>query len=57
MGNTGPVLGALVIVVVLLAIPVMVLVSGAAAAALLGHVLRREGEATHPGSELIELYK
>lgn len=50
-------LGALLIVVVLLAIPVMVIMSGAAAAALLGHVLRREGEASHPGSELIELYK
>jgi len=57
MGNTGTVLGALLIVIVLLAIPVMVVMSGAAAAALLGHVLRREGEESHPGSELIELYK
>ncbi len=45
------------IVIVLLAIPVMVIMSGAGAAALLGTVLRREGEASHPGSELIELYK
>lgn len=57
MGNTGGVLGAVLIVLVLLAIPVAVLMSGAAAAALLGHVLRRDAEERHPGSELIELYR
>ncbi|MGE3620241.1 MAG: hypothetical protein AB7L84_07250 [Acidimicrobiia bacterium] len=49
-------LGALVIVVVLLvAIPVGVALTGGAVAGLLGWRLKENGEATHEGSELIEL--
>ncbi|MFN8017014.1 MAG: hypothetical protein U0P45_02700 [Acidimicrobiales bacterium] len=47
----GAVVIAFVLVVV---IPVAVLVSGAVASALLGHFLKREGEVSHAGSELIE---
>jgi hypothetical protein len=50
------VLGALILAfVILVAIPVGVLMSGGLAAAIIGHFLREEGEASHPGSELIEL--
>jgi hypothetical protein len=38
-----------------IAIPVTVMGSGAAAAGILGWALRDNGEATHEGSELIEL--
>ena len=49
-------LGAIIIaIVIVIAIPVGVLVSGGVAAAVIGHFLREEGEASHPGSELIEL--
>lgn len=50
--------GVVVIVVVLLvAIPVGVLVSGAVIAGILGWSLKAEGEATNEGSELIPLNK
>lgn len=49
-------LGAIIIAVVLLvAIPVAVSMSGAVVAAILGWALKENGEATHEGSELIEL--
>ena len=49
-------LGAIIIVVVLVvAIPVAVMMSGAVVAAVLGWGLKANGEATHEGSELIDL--
>jgi len=51
------VLGGIVIVVVLLAIPPMVLMSGMALAAVLDHVLTTDAEARHEGSELVDLNK
>jgi len=48
----GPII---ILVVLLVAIPVAVAMSGAAVAAILGWALRDNGEATHEGSELIEL--
>ena len=50
-------LGGIVIVVVLLAIPPMVLMSGMALAAVLDHVLTTDAEARHEGSELVDLNK
>ena len=49
-------LGPIVIVVVLLiAIPVAIAMTGAVVAAVLGWGLKDNGEATHEGSELIDL--
>ena len=49
-------IGAAVIVLVLVVvIPVSVMAGGAIASAVLGHLLTAEGEASHQGSELIEL--
>lgn len=49
-------LGALILVVVILvAIPVGVSMSGAVVAGLLGWSLKDNAEATHEGSELIDL--
>jgi hypothetical protein len=49
-------LGAIILAVILVvAIPVSVIMSGALLSAVLGWSLRDNGEATHPGSELIEL--
>ncbi len=49
-------LGAVILVVIILvAIPVSVAMSGAVVAGILGWALRDNGEATHEGSELIEL--
>lgn len=57
-GDHEPMAGVVVIVAVLLvAIPVGVLVSGAVAAGLLGWSLKTEGEAANEGSELIPLNK
>ncbi len=42
------------ILVILVVIPVGVLVSGGAVAAIIGTVLKSNGEKTHPGSELID---
>ncbi len=49
-------LGAILLaVVILVAIPVSVMLTGAAVAALLGWSLKANGDATHEGSELIDL--
>ncbi len=51
----GAMFGPLIIVVVLVvAIPVSVLMSGAAIAALLGYVLKDEVDRSHEGSELLQ---
>jgi len=47
--------GAIVLVVVLLLFPVVAALSGALAAAILGHFLVRDAEERHAGSELLEL--
>ncbi len=46
---------AIIVVVLVIAIPVAVLVSGAAAAGILGWFLRDDVEHTHEGSELLDL--
>ncbi len=43
------------LIVFMLLIPVALLMGGAAASALLGEVLRRDGVVRHEGSELLEL--
>jgi hypothetical protein len=49
------VIGALVIAVILVfALPVVFLFSGSAGSAILGVLLKVNGEMTHPGSELID---
>jgi hypothetical protein len=49
-------LGAILLAVaILVAIPVGVMLTGAAVAALLGWSLKANGDATHEGSELIDL--
>lgn len=45
---------AIIIIVLVVAIPVGVLISGGIGAALLGYFLKEEAETTHEGSELIE---
>jgi hypothetical protein len=47
--------GAIAIIIVLLAIPVVVLMSGAVASAVLGHFLWKDAETRHEGSELVGL--
>ena len=47
--------GAVVLILFMLLIPVVLLMSGAVASALLGEVLRRDGIVRHEGSELLEL--
>ena len=47
----GPVL----ITITLLLLPVIVIMSGAAASAILGEALYRNGRASNEGSELVEL--
>ena len=49
-------LGAVLMVILLVVvIPVGILVSGAVAASLLGGLLKRDVDATHEGSELLEV--
>ncbi len=48
-------LGAILIVVALLAIVPVVLLTGMAVAALIGHTTTKDAEARHEGSELITL--
>ena len=49
-------LGALVLAaLIVVVIPVSVAMTGGIVAALLGWLLKENGEATHPGSELIDL--
>ncbi len=47
--------GAIAITVILLIFPVLAIIGGVVAAALLGTVLTRDADARHEGSELIEL--
>lgn len=47
--------GAVIIVVAMLALVPAILLGGMAIAAILGWALKTDAEATHPGSELIEL--
>jgi hypothetical protein len=47
--------GAVLIVLALLTIPVVVIMSGAVASAILGEAFFRDGHARHQGSELREL--
>lgn len=47
--------GAIALILAMLLIPVAVIMTGAAASAILGEVLRRDGEHRHDGSELLEL--
>ncbi|HEU4840058.1 MAG TPA: hypothetical protein VFT09_01420 [Ilumatobacteraceae bacterium] len=47
--------GAIIIVVVLLLIPVLVLITGGIAAAVLGETLERDAEVRDAGSELLAL--
>lgn len=50
------VLGALILVaIILVVIPVSVMMTGGIVAALLGWSLKENGEATHEGSELVDL--
>ena len=49
-------LGAAIIVIVLvIAIPVGILMSGAIGAWIIGHFLRSDADARHEGSELVDL--
>ena len=45
----------LIVLVVVVIIPVSAMVGGGVATAILGHLLTKEGEASHEGSELIDL--
>jgi len=47
--------GAIALILVMIAIPVVVLMSGAVASAIVGEVYRRDGTARYAGSELLEL--
>lgn len=47
--------GAVIIVLVLLIIPVIVLMSGAVASAILGEAMYRDGRIRNEGSELLDL--
>ncbi len=47
--------GALIIVLVLAVFPVLVIMSGAAASALLGQLLYQDGVERNEGSELLDL--
>ncbi len=47
--------GSLIIVLVLAVFPILVIMSGAAASALIGELLYRDGVARNEGSELIDL--
>jgi hypothetical protein len=47
--------GVIAIIIVLLAIPVAVLMSGAVASALIGQVLWKDAQVRHEGSELLDL--
>jgi hypothetical protein len=47
--------GVVAIIIVLLLLPVMVLMSGGVASALIGFLLGRDADARNAGSELLEL--
>lgn len=46
---------AIIVVVLIVVIPVGVLMSGGIGAAVIGYFLKNEADATHEGSELIDL--
>jgi hypothetical protein len=54
-GTVIVVTGAVILVLVLLAFPVVIGLSTAALAAVLGELLHRDGRARHAGSELLDL--
>jgi len=55
-GHDEGVAGAIVLAVVLVVVfPVVVALSGAGAAGVIGHFLKKEGEDANEGSELIDL--
>jgi hypothetical protein len=47
--------GAIAIVVVLLIFPIVILMSGGVASAILGFFLQRDGEIRNEGSELLQI--
>lgn len=47
--------GGIIMVLILLLFPVVVLMSGAVGAALIGHLLKKDADRRHVGSELVEL--
>ena len=47
--------GAIAIIAVLLIFPTLVLITGGVAAAIIGHLLQRDGEIRNEGSELLSL--
>jgi hypothetical protein len=47
--------GALAIIAILLILPIIVCMSGAIGAAVIGHFLCRDGELRNEGSELVDL--
>jgi hypothetical protein len=47
--------GAIALVIVLFAIPVVVIMSGAVASAIIGEVFYRDGRTRYEGSELLDL--
>jgi dipeptide/tripeptide permease len=47
--------GAILLIIAMILIPVGVFATGAAASAILGETLRRDGMRRHEGSELLEL--
>ncbi len=47
--------GGVIVVLVLIGFPIVVGLSTAGIAALLGHFLNKDGEIRHQGSELVEL--
>ena len=54
-GSLAAMVGAVLIVLALLVLPIFVTLSGAVAAAGLGFFLKKDAEERHAGSELIDL--
>lgn len=50
-------LGAIILIIVLLVLPVAICMSGAVAAGVLGWSLKEDADTRHEGSELIDLNK
>ncbi len=48
-------IGAIALIIAMIAIPIAVFATGAAASAILGETLRRDGIRRHPDSELLDL--
>lgn len=49
-------LGAIIMIIVLLLMPIGILMSGAVASAILGGLINREVDSRHEGSELSEIW-